>query len=237
MLRWSHLYIAIVAAFAVVCAPAKEPRTPVSAVTPEVKNPERHQAFLKRIQEGPVGLLFLGDSITDFWPSRSPETWAKFAPYQPANFGISGDRTEHLLWRLQNGELEGIAPKAVVILIGTNNIGHFDDEKPAWAVEGVREVVRTVRSRLPDARVLLLAVFPRGATRDVPKRRMVEEINAGLKGLADGERVVFLDLSDRFVDAEGKLRKELMPDALHPSAEGYRVWFEGMWPVLEPMLR
>src|SRR6187402_3337273 len=88
------------------------PRTPQSSTTPNNRNAKRHDGFLARIKQGPVGLLFLGDSITDGWPGRSKETWTKFAPYQPANFGIGGERTEDVLWRITNGELDGIDPKA-----------------------------------------------------------------------------------------------------------------------------
>ena len=97
-------------------------RTEDSAITPTKANDNRQQQFLTRIKQGPVGLLFIGDSITDFWPGRAKDTWAKFAAYQPADFGISGERTENTLWHINNGVLDGIDPKAVVIMIGTNNI-------------------------------------------------------------------------------------------------------------------
>ena len=216
-------------------AEAKPPRTPESAVTPAIKDQRRHEAFLKRIAAGPVGLLFLGDSITDFFPSRAKEVWAKFAPYQPADFGISGDRTEHLLWRLENGELDGIAPKATVIMIGTNNIGHFDDEQPEWAAAGVAKVVATVRAKLPATRILLLGVFPRDR-KDSPRRKAVEAINAIIAKLGDGQAVTYLDIGDKFLDAAGAIPKDVMPDALHPSEKGYGIWYDAMWPTLEKLL-
>lgn len=231
------LLLCCVAAVALPAGEAKPPRTPESSTTPNNRNPKRHEGFLKRIQEGPVGLLFLGDSITDAWPRAGKETWAKFEPYQPADFGISGERTEDVLWRITNGELDGIDPKAVVIMIGTNNIGHFGDEKPEWVAAGVKKIVDTVRAKLPKAKVLLLGVFPRGATADHELRKKVVAINALIKDLGDGKEVAFLDLSARFLDEQGNLPKDIMPDALHPNAKGYQIWYDSMWPVLEPLLK
>lgn len=213
------------------------PRTPESSTTPNNRNQKRHDGFLARIKQGPVGLLFLGDSITDGWPGRSKDTWAKFAPYQPANFGISGERTEDVLWRITNGELDGIDPKAVVIMIGTNNIGHFGDEKPEWVAAGVKKILEVVHEKLPKAKILLLGVFPRGATKEDGKRQRVDAINALIKNFADGKVVTWLDVGPKFLDTQGNLPKEIMPDALHPNAQGYQVWFDTMWPVLEPMLK
>jgi len=231
-------------AFALICtltlsqaADAKPPRTPESAVTPVDRNHKRHDSFMERIKTGPVGLLFLGDSITDFWPKRSPETWNKFAPYNPADFGISGERTEDVLWRITNGELDGIDPKAVVIMIGTNNIGHFTDEKPEWVATGVKAIVATVRSKLPKAKILLLGVFPRGSTAMDEKRQKVTAINAIIKDLHDGKMVTYLDLTNKFVDDKGDMLKDLMPDLLHPNDKGYVVWYEAIWPTLELLLK
>jgi lysophospholipase L1-like esterase len=216
-------------------APEK-PRTPADALTPAVKNPERHEGFLARIKQGPVGLLFLGDSITDAWPRRGKSTWDKLAPYNPADFGISGDRTEHVLWRITHGELEGIDPKVVVIMIGTNNIGHFSDEKPEWAAAGVKKILDTVHTKLPKAKVLLLGVFPRGA-KDSDARRKVEAINAIICKFGDGQKTTYLDVSRKFLDAAGDLPKDIMPDALHPNEKGYQIWYDAMLPTLEKLLR
>jgi lysophospholipase L1-like esterase len=215
-------------------AVSQQPRTPADAVTPTVKNPERHDKFLARIKEGPVGLLFLGDSITDAWPRRGKPSWDKLAPYQPANFGISGDRTEHVLWRITHGELDGIDPKVVVLMIGTNNIGHFADEKPEWAAAGVQKILAVVHQKLPKAKVLLLAVFPRGA-KDSDHRRKVEAMNRIISRYTD-PRTVYLDIGRVFLDAEGNLPKEIMPDALHPNEHGYDLWYEAMRPTLERLL-
>jgi beta-glucosidase len=217
-------------------AAPKLPRTPADAITPAVKNPERHEKFLARIQQGPVGLLFLGDSITDAWPRRGKPSWDKLAPYQPADFGISGDRTEHVLWRITHGELDGIDPKVVVIMIGTNNVGHFTDEKPEWAAAGVKKILDIVHQKLPKAKVLLLAVFPRGAKAS-DLRCKVEAINCIISKFGDGRRTVYLDIGKVFLDANGELPKDVMPDALHPNEHGYDLWYDAMRPTLEKLLK
>ena len=211
-------------------------RTEDSAITPTKANDNRQQQFLTRIKQGPVGLLFIGDSITDFWPGRAKDTWAKFAAYQPADFGISGERTENTLWHINNGVLDGIDPKAVVIMIGTNNIGHFTTEEPAWAAAGVKKVVETVRSKLPKAKILLLGVFPRDVKAS-PMRAKVDAINDIIKTYADGTQVQYLDIGPNFLDADGELPKDVMPDKLHPTAKGYQIWYDAMWPTLEPLLK
>jgi beta-glucosidase len=120
---------------------------------------QMHDSFLKRRTSGPIGVLFIGDSITEGWSGRGKATWdAQFAKYQPANFGISGDRTQHVLWRIQEGELDGIAPKVVVLMIGTNNSGY---SAPAIA-RADAEIVYQIHRKLPDTKLLLLSIFPRG---------------------------------------------------------------------------
>ena len=217
-------------------APGKKPRTEADAVTPAVKDPHRHKQFLYRITQGEVGLLFLGDSITDGWPRGGEWSWLKFAPYKPADFGIGGDRTEHLLWRITNGELDGIKPKVTVLMIGTNNIGHFNDEKPEWAAAGVKKILEVVHEKLPETKVLLLGVFPR-STPGTPHRQAVEEINKIIATYADGEKTKYLDISKSFLDEQGNIPDDVMPDKLHPNAKGYDIWYEAMWPTLEQMLK
>ena len=223
-------------AFSVAQTPAptpKPPRTPESAVTPGRENLKRHAGFMNRIKDGPVGLLFLGDSITDGWSKNGELTWLKFAPYNPANFGISGETTEQVLWRITNGELEGINPRVVVIMIGTNNIGQFDDEKPEWAAAGVKKIVDTVKAKT-TAKILLLGVFPRNEKASA-NRAEVAAINKIISGYAD-DRVTYLDIGDKFLDANGEIPDDVMPDKLHPNAKGYRIWYEAMNPTLEKLM-
>jgi lysophospholipase L1-like esterase len=212
------------------------PRTPADAVTPTVKDPNRHAEFLYRLTEGDVGLLFLGDSIMDGWPRKGEYSWLKFAPYNPADFGVSGDRTEHVLWRITNGELEGIHPKVTVIMIGTNNIGQLGTEDPAWAAAGVKKIVDTVQQKLPQSKILLLAVFPRDLA--ASKRRAdVAAINAIISKFDNGTSIRYLDIGKVFLDPAGELPKDVMPDKLHPTAKGYDLWFNAMQPLLVQMMK
>ena len=199
----------------------------------------RHESFVARAKKGNVDLLFLGDSITDYWRSRGSNVWNQYyAPRHAANFGISADHTEHLLWRIENGELDGIKPKVVVLMIGTNNTKQNGRQinGPAEVVEGVAAVVRELRARLPETRVLLLGIFPRGPKGD-PIRDQVTEVNAGIAKLDDGRMVRFLDLGPKFLDPDGTLSKDIMPDLLHPSAKGYEIWAEAMEGTLAEMMK
>jgi lysophospholipase L1-like esterase len=213
---------------------AKPQRTAESAVTPVNRNPKRHEQFMQRISAGPVGLLFLGDSITDMWPYSS-NTWNRFKAYQVANFGVSGERTEDVLWRIGNGELDGIDPKAVVILIGTNNLAR-SEEQPEWVAAGIKAIITTVQQKLPHARILLMAIFPRGQSATDPMRARIAAVNTLITAFAEPGRVDVLDIGDRLVDAQGGIAKEIMPDFLHPSGKGFKIWYEAMWPTLSKLL-
>jgi lysophospholipase L1-like esterase len=203
---------------------------------------KRHESFVAIAKNGGVDLLFLGDSITDFWRNRGSNVWNQYyAPRHAANFGISGDRTQHVLWRMDHGELDGIKPRVVVLLIGTNNTGKERDKKaprnsPAQVVEGVTAVVRELRVKLPDSKILLLAIFPRGDG-GPDQQAQINEINPAIARLADGRQVVFLDIGSKFLDADGRVSEAVMPGLLHPNAKGYQIWAEAMNPTLEEMLK
>ena len=195
----------------------------------------RHEAFVAERTKGPIDVLFLGDSITDFWrdPARGGPVWEKnFGAMKAANFGISADRTQHLLWRIENGEVDGISPKIVVLLIGTNNIGVESDLKtsrntPAEAIAGVTKIVQTLRTKLPQSRILLIGLLPR-ADEKSPWPAQIAEVNAGLVKLADGRSVRYLDLGPSVVDAKGAVTPEIMPDLLHLNAKGYEIWADAL---------
>jgi len=189
-----------------------------------------HERFVGIAKEGKAQLVFLGDSITAGWGSKK-EIWDKaFGAYTPANFGIGGDRTQHVLWRIQNGELDGIKPKAVVIMIGTNNYGQYPAEGIA---KGVTAIVETVRAKQPQAKILLLAVFPRG---DKPTGKLgaanekLKQVNAIIAKLDDSKNIFFLDIGPKFPQPDGALTKEIMPDFLHLSAAGYQIWADAISP-------
>lgn len=198
-----------------------------------IKTHERYVAIAKA---GGVDVLFLGDSITAGW-GGAKEIWEKsFAAYKPANFGIGGDRTQHVLWRITNGELDGIKPKVVVLMIGTNNSG--SDEAPGIA-KGVTKIVETIHEKSPTTKVLLLAVFPRGSKPDGafgPQQAKLKEVNAILAKLDNGKSVHYLDIGEKFLTG-GVLKAEIMPDFLHLSKAGYQIWADAISPKLAELTK
>jgi lysophospholipase L1-like esterase len=202
---------------------------------------KRHEGFVAQAKQGGIDILFMGDSITDFWRNRGSNVWNQYyAPQHAANFGISADRTEHVLWRMDNGELDGIHPKVVVLMIGTNNTGKERNGTPRnttpQVIEGVQAVVNDIRAKLPDTKILLLGIFPRG-TLDDPQRAQVALINTVIAKLDDGKMVRFLDIGPKFLEADGTLSKNIMPDLLHPSERGYQIWADAMNPTLDEMMK
>lgn len=200
--------------------------------------PERHNQKLDEIKkaEGKIDVVYLGDSITHNWESKGKEVWEKnYADKNIINLGFSGDRTEHVLWRLDNGEADGYTPKLVILMIGTNNIGHRSTT-PAETVEGVRAILKKLGDKWPETKVLLLAVFPRGADENDGFRKQVNEINAGLPALCDGKRVVFLNFNDKFLTEDGVLSRDVMPDLLHPAPAQYNIWAEAVEPFIKEAL-
>jgi len=206
-----------------------------TAVKPVAKDVPRHKGFLEIARKGNVDVLFLGDSITDGWRGGGKEIWNKYyKPLHAANFGIGGDRTEHVLWRLQHGELEGIHPKVAVLMIGTNNLG---SNSPEQIAEGIKAIVDEIRDKTPKTKVLLLGVFPRAPKADDPARAKIKKINGIIAQMDDGgKHIRYLDIGDKFLDNEGNLPKDVMPDFLHPNQKGYEIWAEAMQPTLEKML-
>jgi lysophospholipase L1-like esterase len=206
-----------------------------------------HESFLARGKEGPIGVLFVGDSITAGW-TKAPHIWQHyFGKWQPGNFGIGGDQTQHVIWRIENGELDGIHPKVVALMLGTNNTGANTADEIAAAD---KKIVEMIRAKIPEAKVLVLAVFPRGPRKnaqgvvteeviaDANKRmEIINGVNAQLAKLADGKNVHFLDINARFLDDGGKIPSIIMPDQLHPNAAGYQLWAEAMQPTLEKLMK
>jgi platelet-activating factor acetylhydrolase IB subunit beta/gamma len=192
---------------------------------------ERHAAFLRRIKEGPIGLLFLGDSLTRRW-AEVPWLWERyFAKYHPANFGVGSDTTQNLKWRILHGELEGINPGAVVLLIGTNNLPLHNEAEIAAAIT---DIVTILHQKLPETKLILMGLLPRDAddsSRDY--LRSITAINRELHKLAGLGYVKFLDIGDKFKDCDGKVNRTLMPDGLHMVEPGYEIWGEFLLPFLE----
>ncbi len=217
-----------------VAAPKYDPKTG------EISAPfmALHERFLGVAKEGKAQVVFLGDSITAGWAGPGKEAWAKtFAQYEPANFGIGGDRTQHVLWRIENGELDGLKPKALVLMIGTNNTALDSAQDIA---KGVTKIVETVRTKLPETKILLLGVFPRG---DRPSGQLgaanekIKQINAVIAKLDDGQKVHYLDIGDKFTQGKDVLDKAIMPDFLHLSPAAYQIWADAIAPKLAELTK
>jgi lysophospholipase L1-like esterase len=220
------------------------------SVTPEPLNESwsldwwmpRHQDKLAEIARRqaagePTDLVFIGDSITHNWEKEHKPLWDQmWGRYHPLNLGYGGDRTENVLWRLQHGEIDGIHPKVIVMMIGTNNNGLRHDD-PAVTFAGIRRDIQEIQQRQPQAKLLLLAIFPRGATPDDGARRVNDQVNALLPQLADGKRVFFLDIGKAFLQPDGTLSKAIFPDLLHPNDKGYEIWKREMQPEIDRLMR
>ena len=208
----------------------KGPRTTI----PEEKDRNRHDEFLKIARAGGVDLLFVGDSITDGWRSGGKAVWDKnFAPLKAANFGISGDRTEHVIWRLRNGELEGIQPKLVVLMIGTNN-----GDPAADVALGIKTILTDIHARSPRSKVLLLGIFPRSEKPDAgrAKNDEVNKLIAKFAATVDMGRIAYLDIGAKFLAPDQTLPKDVMPDSLHPNEKGYQIWADAIVDKVKQML-
>jgi N-acetylglucosamine-6-sulfatase len=212
-----------------------------SALLPEDRNAQgwwskRHQEKVKQASSGKHDLIFIGDSITHGWENAGKATWeTHFAKRKALNLGFSGDRTEHVLWRLNNGELRRQQDaKVVVIMIGTNNTGQKKQDASETA-DGVERILSVLRARCPKARVLLLGIFPRDPQPTGKGRKLNDAINERLAKFHDGERVHYLDIGSKFLDEKGRLTKEIMPDFLHPKEKGYGIWADAIEPKLKEL--
>jgi beta-glucosidase len=188
---------------------------------------KRHEAVSERAKQGNVDLVFLGDSITQGWEKNGKKAWDKhFAKYNPLNLGFGGDRTQHVLWRLDNGNVDGIDPKLVVLMIGTNN-SNKDQYTGEEIGEGIQAIIKKLQEKLPKTKVLVLAVFPRGEKPGSQREKNAKASEIASK-LADDKTVFFLDIGPKFVEADGTISKEIMPDRLHLSPKGYEIWAEAI---------
>ena len=206
---------------------------------------ERHAAVNERVKQGDVGLLFLGDSITHGW-DNFPQLWESyFGKWNPVNAGFSGDQTGHVLWRLEHGNIDGINPKVAVLMIGTNN-SNGSDYTAEEIAEGIEAIVCTLRTELPDTKLLMLAIFPRSSsiqkydkTQNAtfnPQWAKNDKASQLASQLADGKMIYYLNINDALLDDKGVLTREVMPDLLHPNEKGYQLWNEAMAPTLEKLM-
>jgi lysophospholipase L1-like esterase len=209
---------------------------------------KRHESFNEISKQGQAELVFLGDSITQGWEGAGKAAWEKyFAPLKAANFGIGGDRTEHVLWRLDHGNYDGLKPKLTVLMIGTNNTGHVGraQKENGGAIyscsaqqtaDGIKTIVQKLREKQPQMKILLLAIFPRGETVTDPYRVQNTETNNLIKSLADDKHVHFADIGHIFLKTDGTLPKEIMPDLLHLNATGYDKWAAAIEAMVKSLL-
>ncbi|TWU60042.1 Arylsulfatase [Rubripirellula tenax] len=208
-----------------------------TAVIPGTRGDEpnwakRDREMTQKAKQGNVDLAFIGDSITQGWEGAGKDVWEKYyGKRKTINLGIGGDRTEHIIWRLTHGNLGKIQPKVAVLMIGTNNTGHFDQD-PAQVAAGVQEILNILADKLPDTKVVLQGIFPRGDGPLDAKRLNNIAINQMIRRMADGSRVHFLEIGDQFLEADGTISKKIMPDKLHLSPEGYERWAKALEPSL-----
>jgi lysophospholipase L1-like esterase len=202
---------------------------PNTAIVPAPQNlwMRTHEALNKIADAGKGDLMFLGDSITAGWKSQAALYNAEFGKYAPVNFGIGGDCTENILYRLQNGNLSKIRPKVIVLLIGTNNL-NLNSNTPQETFEGIQAVIKEIHQRSPDSKILLLGILPREEKPGGRLRTAVEETNKLLPSLDDGKTVYYLDIGPRFLAPDGSISREVMSDFVHPAPKGYQIWAEAM---------
>lgn len=200
-----------------------------------------HEEYLARAKEGPVDLLFLGDSITFQW-QKVPHIWDHYyGSYQPARFGIGGDSTQHVIWRIAHGELDHITPRLIVLLIGTNNCGNNSADE---ITAGIKEIIRRIREKLPTVKILNLGIFPRGprlnndGNPDPWEIHMetIRTINAELASFDNGDTHRYLDISAQFLGNDGTIPSTIMPDQVHLTPAGYQLWADAMHPLLQEMM-
>ena len=204
---------------------------------PDQRAMVRTELVLERAKtnSGPCDIAFIGDSITQGWEGNGRNVWQKFYGERKAlNFGVGGDRTQHVLWRFDHGQLDGIQPKVCVLLIGTNN-SNKDDNTEADILAGVNAIVSGIRKRLPQSKLIVLGIFPRGSTFSTQRGKILQ-VNQALAKLADGKSVYYVDFGSQLIESDGSISREIMPDYLHLTERGYQIWAEATEPLLKQLL-
>ena len=199
---------------------------------------KRAKLLDERVKDNPdTQVLFIGDSITQGWeaPNGGSNVWKKvYEPRKAVNLGIGGDRTQHVLWRLEKAPLENVKPKAAVLMIGTNN-SNGEDNTPGQIIDGIEAIIKKLRARLPNTKILLLAIFPRGENFNAQRGKLAQ-INQILTKFHDGQNVHYLDIGPQFLNRDGILPGDIMPDYLHLSEKGYQIWADAIEPKLSELL-
>jgi lysophospholipase L1-like esterase len=245
----SSILLHVLAAFGLASiASAQAPNYAISPVL-HPGTEKRHESFNEISKKGEAQLVFLGDSITHGWESRGKAVWEKYwAPLKAANFGIGGDRTEHVLWRLQNGNYDGLKPKLTVLMIGTNNTGHVNRAQKELngavyqcsaeqTAEGVKQIIDTLKKKCPGMKILILGIFPRGVDNNDAMRKQNIATNEIIAKLADNSTVYYNDIGKVFLTPDGVLSKDIMPDLLHPNEKGYEMWANAIEAQVKDLLK
>jgi lysophospholipase L1-like esterase len=239
--RNKTLLLAILALSSISAAQTTRPtRADQPVARTDANSQKAHQQLLEKAKKGRIDIYFVGDSITRRWGATDyPEflaNWKEnFFGWNAANFGWGADRIQNILWRLENGELDGVNPKVIIVLAGTNNIGpRIDDAGFDDITAGIKAILATMREQAPDATILLTAIFPRNDNMGVMPT--INRINANLEKLADGKRVRFLNVNDKLADKDGRLFDGMMADKLHPTVKGYQAWADALKPILTELL-
>ena len=204
-----------------------------TAIVPVKHTGKRTDDVMQRAKDNPgeCDIAFIGDSITQGWEGAGKNVWAKYYGSRKClNFGVGGDQTQHVLWRFEQGQIEGLKPKVAVVMIGTNN-GNNESE----ILEGVTAIINQIRSRLPETKIILLGIFPRGKTFS-PQRGKLLQVNQALAKLADDKAIYYVDIGSQLIEADGSISTGMMRDALHPGERGYEIWAEAIEPKLKELL-
>ena len=175
-------------------------------------------------------IVFDGDSIMNRWETTGKDVWATRFAGRSADFGIEGDRVENVLWRLDHGQVDGVDPKVVVLMIGTNNSGANKADEIAG---GIVKLVAEYEQRCPHAHIILMAIFPRGEKPDDNGRKKVLAVNEQIKTLGSQPNVTFIDIGPKLIEADGTISKSMMPDFVHPTAQGYQIWADVIQPEID----
>jgi lysophospholipase L1-like esterase len=235
--------------FIAVCTVAASYSVPAQSAVPSVKSIPRtdrnsqiaHEQLVDKARRGGIDIFFVGDSITRRWGATDyPEflaNWKQnFHGWNAANFGWGADSIRNILWRIENGELDGVNPKVIVILAGTNDVGTkpADSSKVTDVTNGIQALIDLCRKKAPRARIVLTAIFPRND--NIASIPTINRINQNIANFADGNVVRFLNVKDKLADKNGILRDGVMADKLHPSLQGYQIWADGLKPIFTELL-
>jgi lysophospholipase L1-like esterase len=223
-------------------APAETPvmvhtNTAIIPVPRTGSTTNRQSLVLQRARENPgdCDIEFIGDSITQGWETRGSNVWAQYYGQRKViNMGVSGDRTQHVLWRFEQGQLDGVKAKAAVVMIGTNN-SNKDDNSEADILAGVTAIVNQIRQRQPDTKILLMGIFPRGSTFSTQRGKILQ-VNEALAKLDDGRNIFYIDIGPQLIESDGSISKSMMRDYLHPGEAGYQIWASAIEPKLKEIL-